>query len=124
MFVGVTNGLFRGAGFWPRRRTRPPPRAPGCEQLMLGANGPGVGLERVVVGKPAVHSNRRRSIKPREERQFLQMVCKAVRTRNCWDVRASERIPYFKIALACAYLSRVTPGGSRIVAERVVHPFP
>jgi hypothetical protein len=45
---------------------------------MLGANRPGVGLERVVVGKPAVHSNRRRSIKPGEKRQFLQMVFKAV----------------------------------------------
>src|ERR1700751_718824 len=122
--VGVTNRVVRGAAFCSRCRTRPPPQVPGCEQLMLGANRPGVGGERVIVGKPAVHSNRRRSIKPREERQFLQMVCKAVRTRNCWDVRASERITYFKIALACAYLSRVTPGGSRIVAERVVHPFP
>ena len=49
-----------------------------CERLVLRANGPGVGLKRVVVGKPAVHTNRRRSVKPREERQLLQMISESV----------------------------------------------
>ena len=91
---------------------------------MLSANGSGVGLERVVAGKPVVHSNRRRPVKPREKRQLLQMICESVRTRDRGDVRGCERVTYFEIALARAYLSCVTPRGSGIVAERVIHPFP
>ena len=66
-----------------------------CERLVLSANGAGVGLERVVVGKPAVHSNRRRSVKPREERQLLQMISESVRARNRREVCACEWITYF-----------------------------
>ena len=72
--IGVTNRVVRGAAFCSRRRMRAEIlRSLGCEQSVLGANRPGVRLERVAVGKPAIHSNRRRSIKPGEERQFLQM---------------------------------------------------
>src|SRR6266481_5477236 len=51
------------------------------------------------------------------------MISESVRARDRGDVRGCERITYFQIALACAYLSCVTPRGSGIVAEGIVHPF-
>jgi len=72
----------------------------------LCANRAGVTGERIVVRKPAVRGNRRRSVEPREKRQFLQMVSEPIRAGNRRNVRSCERITYFKIILACAYLSR------------------
>jgi hypothetical protein len=47
--------------------------------LPLFANRARVGREGVVVREPVVHSDRRRTIEPGEERQLLQMICESVR---------------------------------------------
>lgn len=90
---------------------------------MFHANRPSVGLERVVIRKPIVHSDRRLSIKLRKKRQFLQMVGEPISPDDRRNVRASEWVTYFKIILAAAY-PRVTPCWRRIIAKRIIHPFP
>ena len=62
---------------------------------MFLANGPRIAGEGVVVGKPVVHRNRRRAIKPGEERQLLQMVDEAIRPGDARNVGASQRITNF-----------------------------
>src|SRR5712671_430511 len=39
------------------------------------------------------------------------------------DIDAGQRIPDFKIVLAASHLSDVSPGRSRIGAQRIIHPF-
>src|SRR5262249_15694488 len=81
-------------------------------------------FERVVVGEPAVHCNRRSSVKPREERKLLQLVSEAVRPGHRGDVRGGKRVAYFKIPLASSHPARMPPTGSLIIAERVIPPLP
>src|SRR5215472_17016968 len=91
--------------------------------ILFDANGSGVGFERVVVGEPTVHCNRRSSVKLREKRKLLQLVSEAVRPGNRRNIRGGKRVAHFKIPLASSHLTRVPPSGSRIIAERVIHPL-
>src|SRR5438552_6232435 len=96
---------------------------PNLESL-LSTDGTCFVCECVVVGEPAVHTNRRRSVKPGEERQLLQVVVKSVdRACDRGNVRTGQRITDLQVALASAHLADVPPQRRRIVAKRVVHPF-
>src|SRR6059058_6050608 len=77
---------------------------------LLSTDGNCVVCECVVVGKPAVHGNRRRTVEPGEERQLLQVVVKSVdRARDRGNIRTGQRITDLQVALASAHLADVPP---------------
>src|SRR5438552_17505960 len=93
---------------------------PNLESL-LSTDGTCFVCECVVVGKPAVHGNRMRTVEPGEERQLLQVVVKSVdRARDRGNIRTGQRITDLQVALASAHLADVPPQRRRIVAKRVV----
>src|SRR6266705_2535302 len=79
---------------------------------LLSTDGTCVVCECVVVGKPAVHGNRRRTVEPGEERQLLQVVVKSVdRARDRGNIRTGQRITDLQVALASAHLADVPHNG-------------
>src|ERR1017187_1788432 len=79
--------------------------------------------ERVIVREPPMDPNRRRSIEPREESQFLKMVGKTIGHRNSRSLCAAQGISNLKIVLTPGNLSGVPPCWSWIVSQGIIHPF-
>src|SRR5258708_27080668 len=80
-------------------------------------------FERAVVREYAARSDRRGAVEPGEERQLLEMVCETVGHGHRRNIDAGQRITNFKVVLAASHLSDVSPGWSRIGAQRIIHPF-
>ena len=71
-----------------------------------------------------MNPHRRRPKEPREERQFLQVVSKAIRHDDGRSVGARQWVTNLQITLAVSDdLSSSAPQRCRDVAERIVHPF-
>src|SRR5215471_16802806 len=83
----------------------------GCRQRPSLANRSCVAREGSVVGEPAVHAHRRRSIKPVEEGQLLQVIGVTVLHRYRSYIGSGERITNLVVILATSHLPDVPPGG-------------
>src|SRR5260370_32556135 len=51
------------------------------------------------------------------------MVCETVGHGHRRNIDAGQRITNFKVVLAASHLSEVSPGWSRIGAQRIIHTF-
>src|SRR5215469_6543517 len=83
----------------------------------------GVGKERSVVGEPPVDAHGWSSVKPRIERQFLQVIRETIPPNDGRRIGPSQRITNLQIVLTAAHLTGVAPGGSGVHVVRIVHPL-
>ena len=84
---------------------------------------PRIRFERAIVREETARTDRRAAVEPGEERQLLEMVRETVRHGHRRDIDTGQRITDFKVVLAASHLSEVSPGWSRIGAQRIIHPF-
>src|SRR5271166_7093106 len=69
----------------------------------------GINGESFIVGEQTVGADRRRSVKPGEECQFLRMIGHAIGHRHGREEGAAKRISYLEVALAALDLACVAP---------------
>jgi hypothetical protein len=70
-----------------------------------------------------MNSDRARTVEPREEHQFLQVIGKSVGHYDARRLGAGQPITDFQVVLTGSHLPGMAPGWRRIIAERIVHPF-